>query len=63
MARMTYKQKLGAVTAILALVLLGIGIVFGGGAPMAFVLAAFGALSGFSLQQLGRRHEQRLRRP
>lgn len=63
MARMTYKQRLGAVAALVAVVLLGIGIIFGGGTPMAFVLAAFGALTGFGLQQLGRRHEQRLHRP
>ena len=63
MARMTYTQKLGVVAALVAAVLLGTAIIVGGGRPMALALAVFGALTGLGLQQLSRRHEQRLHRP
>lgn len=63
MPRMTYTQKLGVVAVLVAVVLLGTGVIFGGGPPMAVGLAVFGALIGVGLQQLSRRHEQRLHRP
>ena len=63
MARTTYTQKVGVAAALVAVVLLGTDIIFGGGAPMAFALAVFGALIGIGLQQLSKRHEQRLHRP